>query len=135
MFNGIVAAVLIGASCLNIAGSGVGAVRERNVAFDEAEFTSIEFTSRTGNKTILSVRGEDLVMESDCARDVSIKVREYGSYKQVASTSSDNGYVTMELADKLREGRLYYIPMYYVADNVEYAAGNRIPLYAFGFIY
>ena len=120
MFTGIVAAVLIGASCLNIAGSGVGAVRERTVSFDEAEFTSIEFTSRTGNKTILSVRGEDLVMESDCARDVSIKVREYGSYKQVASTTSDNGYVTMDLADKLREGRLYYIPMYYVADNVEY---------------
>jgi len=120
VLNGIVAAVLIGASCLNIAGSGIGAVKERTVSFDEADFTSIEFTSRLGNKTILSVHGEDLVMESNCATDVGIRVKECGTYKQIASTTSDDGIVEMELADKLKEGRMYFVPFYYTADDIDY---------------
>jgi len=103
-----------------MAGAGMGTVLGRTVSFDEASFDSIEFTSRTGSKTILSVRGKDLVMESGCASDVGLKIKEYGSYKQIASKTSDDGNFEIDLADKLKEGRLYYIPFYYTADDIEY---------------
>ncbi len=48
-----------------------------------------------------------------------------------------DGKYTLEVGGKSKDGsQIAGQPnAFVVADNVEYAAGNRIPLYAFGFLY
>lgn len=123
MITGIVAALLIGASCLNVAGAGIEPdVNDLSGAFyyEEADYDSLEFTSRTGNKTYLNVRGGDLIMDSNCAYNVEIKVKEFRTYKQVASDSYRDGQFTWSIADKLKTDRMYYVPLAFTADDIDY---------------
>ena len=90
-----------------------------------ADYDSVDYISRYGRRSTLSVSGGKLMLKSSCASDVRIEVRDNSTYKRLASDSSADGNVTVNAASKMKRNRLCYVNLSLSADGVDYLYGDN----------
>ncbi len=93
-------------------------------SYQNADYESVEYVSRYGKRSTLSVRDNKLVFTSSCAASVSIVVSDNSTFKKLVSDKSNGSDITLNMASKMKKNRIYNVSIYINADGVEtlYAA-------------
>ncbi|MBR2523326.1 MAG: leucine-rich repeat protein [Clostridiales bacterium] len=84
----------------------------------EADYSSVEYTSRYGKVTTIGVSGGDLTFSSQDASSVNINVRNLETGSVVATKNTMESNFSLSLADKMDSSSVYYADIKFTADGI-----------------
>ncbi len=83
-----------------------------------ADYTSLTFRSKTGQATVLSLQGGDIVVDTSCGTGMRINVT--NELNSIVSTGGGDGSFSFNVADNLQTDQLYYIMFVMNADGLQH---------------
>ena len=84
-----------------------------------ADFTEVQFVSKSGGAINFGVDGSEVYVDTDCASDIEVIVVDESNRPATSSMTAD-GSCRFEVASSLSVDTIYYVVFYYTAEGIDY---------------